>query len=86
MSEREPTMSVTVYTKPHCVQCEATKRQLRRQGIDFTAVDLTGDPEALRTVRQAGFKQAPVVMTDDASWSGYRPDMIRQLAEHRVSV
>ena len=77
-------MNVTVYTKPHCVQCEATKRQLRKLDINFTAVDVTSDPEALRTVQEAGFKQAPVVMTDDASWSGYRPDMIKQLAEHRV--
>ena len=77
-------MNVTVYTKPHCVQCEATKRQLHRQGIEFTSVDLTQNPEALRTVQEAGFKQVPVVMTDDASWSGYRPDMIKQLAERTV--
>ena len=79
-------MSVTVFAKPHCVQCEATKRQLRKQGIDFTTVDLTADPDALLRVQQAGFKQAPVVFTDDASWSGYRPDMIKQLAEHKVLV
>ena len=77
-------MSVTVFTKPHCVQCEATKRQLRKLGIDFTQVDVTSDPEALRTVQEAGFKQAPVIMTDNASWSGYRPDMIKQLAERKV--
>ena len=79
-------MSVTVFAKPHCVQCEATKRQLRKQGIDFTTVDLTADPDALLRVQQAGVKQAPVVFTDDVSWSGYRPDMIKQLAEHKVLV
>ena len=79
-------MKVTVFAKPHCVQCNATKRQLTKQGIDFDVVDLTADPSALRKVQEAGFKQAPVVFTDDASWSGYRPDLIKQLAEHKVLV
>ena len=26
-------MSVTVYSKPRCVQCDATKRALKKQGI-----------------------------------------------------
>ncbi|MDF7663213.1 glutaredoxin-like protein NrdH [Bifidobacterium sp. ESL0763] len=73
-------MTVTVFTKPRCPQCEATKRQLKRQGIAFDVVDLTENPSTLEQITDAGFRQAPVVITPDASWSGYRPDLIKQLA------
>ena len=32
-------MTITVYTKPNCVQCKATFRALDKAGIDYTAVD-----------------------------------------------
>ena len=38
-------------------------------------------PETLAQLQQAGFQQAPVVITPDASWTGYRPDLIRELAK-----
>lgn len=72
-------MTVTVYAKPHCPQCDATQRQLNKLGIEFTKVDVTEDPEALQKILDAGFKQAPVVITDTDSWSGYRPDKIKTL-------
>lgn len=74
-------MPITVYTKPNCPQCEATKRQFNRQGLAFDAIDITKDPSALDMLREAGFMQAPVVMTGDDAWSGYRPDKIRALAK-----
>ncbi|WEV67560.1 glutaredoxin-like protein NrdH [Bifidobacterium sp. ESL0769] len=77
-------MTVTVFTKPRCPQCEATKRQLTRANIAFEAVDLTENPSTLEQLTQAGFRQAPVVITPDASWSGYRPDLIKQLATNAV--
>lgn len=33
--------AVTVYSKPRCVQCEATKRALTKAGINYDEVDLT---------------------------------------------
>lgn len=77
-------MTVTVFTKYRCPQCEATKRQLTKQGVDFEVVDLADNPSTLEQLQQAGFRQAPVVITPDASWSGYRPDLIRELATHKV--
>lgn len=77
-------MTVTVFTKYRCPQCEATKRQLTKQGIDFDVVDLADNPSTLGQLQEAGFKQAPVVITPDASWSGYRPDLIKQLAQQKV--
>ncbi len=73
-------MSITVYTKPSCVQCNATKRALQKNGLEFTEVDLTQDAEALATVKALGYQQAPVVFAGGDHWAGYRPDKIRALA------
>ena len=55
-------MTVTVFTKPHCPQCDATKRQLTKLGVPFETVDLTQNPSTLEQLQAAGFQQAPVVM------------------------
>lgn len=74
-------MSITVYTKPACVQCNATKRALDKQGLDYTTVDVTQDADALGHIKDLGYSQAPVVeAADDNHWSGYRPDRIKALA------
>lgn len=74
-------MSITVYTKPRCPQCEATKRQFNKLGIAYTAVDIASTPGVLETLQAAGFRQAPVVVTSSGhAWAGYRPDLIRELA------
>lgn len=73
-------MSITVYTKPNCVQCNATKRALDKQGLDYDTVDLTQDVNALDRVKEMGFSQAPVVFAGEEAWSGFRPDKIKALA------
>lgn len=73
-------MTVTVFTKPYCPQCEATQRQLTKLGVPFEAIDLTENPFTLEQLQAAGFRQAPVVVTPDNSWTGYRPDLIREVA------
>jgi glutaredoxin-like protein NrdH len=79
-------VGVTVYSKPACVQCNATYRALDKRGIDYTVVDLTTDPESLTMVQALGHMQAPVVFIDESNhWSGYRPDRINALAEQLSS-
>ncbi|MBG6218148.1 glutaredoxin-like protein NrdH [Arthrobacter sp. CAN_A6] len=78
-------MTVTVYTKPACVQCNATYRALDRKGITYQSVDISQDPAALERVRAMGYLQAPVVVTDKDHWSGFRPDKINELAHSAVS-
>ena len=34
-------MSITVYTKPACVQCNATYKALDKQGIAYDKVDIS---------------------------------------------
>lgn len=72
-------MAVTLYTKPACMQCNATKRALDRAGVDYTAVDISLDDEARDYVLALGYLQAPVVVVDGDHWSGFRPDRIKQL-------
>ena len=71
---------VTVYTKPACPQCDATRRQLDRLGIAYDVVDLTTDTNARDYVMSLGHLQAPVVVTDTDTWSGFRPDRCKALA------
>jgi len=73
-------MTVTVYTKPSCVQCTATYRALNAKGIEFEIFDVSVDDKALQTVKDLGYLQAPVVIVDGEHWSGFRPDKIDELA------
>ena len=72
-------MRITIYTRNDCVQCHATKRALESRGIAFDTINLDEQPEAIDTLREQGFRQLPVVMADDLSWSGFRPDTINRL-------
>lgn len=78
-------MTVTVYTKPSCVQCTATYRALNAKGIEFEIFDVSVDDKALQTVKDLGYLQAPVVIVDDEHWSGFRPDKIDELAAKLAS-
>lgn len=71
---------VTVYSKPSCVQCTATYTRLDSKGIDYEVLDLSQDSAALEQVKSLGYLQAPVVVTDNDHWSGFRPDKIDELA------
>ena len=73
-------MAITVYSKPSCVQCTATYRALDSKGIEYEIHDLSVDADALEQVKSLGYMQAPVVITDEGHWSGFRPDKIDELA------
>ncbi|MFT8176822.1 redoxin NrdH [Mycobacteroides chelonae] len=73
-------MTITVYTKPECVQCNATYKALNKQGINYSVVDITEVSEARDYVMALGYLQAPVVVAGDDHWSGFRPDRIKALA------
>ena len=77
-------MAITVYTKPSCVQCTATYRALDSKGIEYNVLDLSEDllgrAHGREAVKELGYLQAPVVVTDDEHWSGFRPDKIAELA------
>ena len=78
-------MTITVYTKPACVQCNATYKALDKQGLPYEVVDITEVPEARDYVMALGYLQAPVVVAGGDHWSGFRPDRIRALAATALS-
>lgn len=72
------TTTVTVYTKPACVQCTATKKALDKAGVlGYRLVDITEDPDARDFVMSLGYTSAPVVVAGNEHWSGFRPDRIK---------
>ena len=77
-------MTIPVYTKPACVQCNATTRALNKAGLAYDTVDLTEDAEALEAVKALGYQQAPVVMAGGDHWAGFRPGKIKALAAANV--
>ena len=70
---------VTVYTLPSCVQCESTKKYLAKIDVPFEVVDLSEDVVAMDLVRTLGYQAAPVVISGDDHWSGFRPDKLSAL-------
>lgn len=74
-------MSITVYTKPSCVQCDATKRSLDKLGLKYETVDVTVDELAFEMLVEKGFKAMPVVNAGDEWWSGFNPAKINGLVE-----
>lgn len=56
--------NVTVYTNPGCSQCVNTFRALDRANVSDDAVDLSADAAALARIRELGYSQAPVVVTE----------------------
>jgi glutaredoxin-like protein NrdH len=72
-------MTITVYTKPSCVQCDATKRTLDKIGVGYTAIDVTQDEAAFDMLVEKGFKAMPVVNAGDDWWSGFNPEKLNGL-------
>ncbi|GBE67765.1 NrdH-redoxin [Mycobacterium sp. MFM001] len=74
------TKPTTIYTKPACVQCIATKREFDKHGLPYILVDLTQDERALELVQGLGYQQVPIVIAAEQHWAGFRPDRIKTLA------
>lgn len=71
--------NITVYSLPSCVQCESTKRYLTKNGVEFSEVDLAEDAASMEFVKSLGYSSAPVVVTGDDNWSGFRMDKLAQI-------
>ncbi|GAY15059.1 redoxin NrdH [Mycobacterium sp. shizuoka-1] len=78
-------MTITVYTKPACVQCNMTYKALDKEGLSYDVVDISEDAEARDYVMAMGYLQAPVVVAGGDHWSGFRPDRIKALSTAALS-
>lgn len=71
-------MKFQIYTLPRCVQCDATKREIKKRGGTYDEIDLTQNEEALEEFKAEGIAQAPIVIGPDGTkWTGFRPDLIK---------
>jgi len=68
--------TITVYSKPNCQPCKATKRWLDKRNIPYTEVDISTSPADLEAIQSLGFQEVPVVIVStgdpetDLMWSG----------------
>lgn len=69
---------ITVFTKPSCPQCTATKSTLDRAGVPYTIIDVTQTPEAVDVITAMGYAGLPVVVTPRGHWTGFRPNQLLQ--------
>ncbi|GHT82432.1 glutaredoxin-like protein NrdH [Actinomycetota bacterium] len=79
-------MSVTVYSKENCVQCNSTYRFLEKNSVDFKVSELN---DSILN-KYPNFWQAPIVVVqngiEEDSWCGFRPDKIKALAPQMVAM
>ena len=77
-------MKVTIYTKPGCGPCAATKHAMKSRGIAHEAIDVMADDAALEAIKGLGYLTVPVVLVQhgDAAehWGGFQLDRIADLA------
>ena len=72
---------ITVYTKPNCVQCDMTKKILDNAGLDYLVEDITDSKNEaqLANFLENGYMAAPIVVTDNKTWSGYQINNLKEL-------
>ncbi|QNJ56534.1 thioredoxin domain [Arthrobacter phage Elezi] len=75
-------LEITVYTRTVCGPCFMTKKKLQKHGLAYTEKNVEKDEAAAQFLRDAGYTEAPVVMTSDGrEWTGFRPDLIEEIAK-----
>ena len=69
--ENLSTTTIEVFAKKKCVQCDATKRAFNKEGLEegehFNVTMLEDNEEALESMKNAGYLQAPVVVVKTKS-------------------
>lgn len=69
--------SVKIYVTSNCPFCVRAKQFLQAKNIDFELIDLTHDPEALKTLKEkTHWKTVPQIFFGETFIGGYT-DMIK---------
>jgi|SRR5919197_1443007 glutaredoxin len=56
-----------------------TKAMLSRRGVEFDALDVENEPEALRQLRALGLSSVPAVVVGERSMTGWNPTRLAEL-------
>ena len=73
---------ITIYTGPVCNYCDATKRLLKRNNLQFNEIDISSGPEVLDEMinKSNGKKTIPQIFFDNLHIGGYAE--IRELEKN----
>lgn len=78
-------MTVTVYTKDHCPQCNRVKAAFDKDGLEYEEAPI--DERVLTLARIKGWKAAPIVVSDEHpeyAFSGAQPHQIEDfITKHK---
>lgn len=84
---------ITVYSKPACVQCNMTYRELDKHGIEYEVIDITlpENEGTLLRLKSLNMLQAPIVelgagyssLEGETIWPGFRPDLIKAITNKK---
>ncbi len=74
---------ITVYTGPICNYCDATKRLLKRNSLEFTEIDISSGSEVLEEMisKSNGHRTIPQIFFDNLHIGGYNE--IRELEKQK---
>jgi glutaredoxin-like protein NrdH len=76
--------AITIWSKPSCVQCTATKRALDKgglvEGVDYEVKNLPDFPELVEAFKAEGLMQAPIVESAFVdTFSGYNVGLVKEI-------
>jgi glutaredoxin-like protein NrdH len=76
-------MSVKVYTKYGCPQCDMTKTVLNGEGIEFETVNVEDDEAALKYIKEdLGYSSMPVTIKEGHNpIVGFNPERFKELKD-----
>ena len=74
---------ITIYTGPVCNYCDATKRLLKRNNLQFNEIDISSGSEVLNEMinKSNGKKTIPQIFFDNLHIGGYVE--IRELEKNK---
>ena len=74
---------VIVYTSPFCAPCEALKKFLSAQNVDYKVRDLMMEEEAQDRLDEAGIRSTPALEVDGQLYAGdaLNPQSVKDLLD-----
>ena len=70
------TKTITIYTRPSCQPCKATKRWWDRKGVTYQEVNVEESEQTRAAIKELGYDGVPVIVVSsgdpetDIHWQG----------------
>lgn len=75
------TTTITVWTKPRCIQCTMVKRLFDRDDVPYDELDITAPENAamLQSFQEQGLASAPITEYEGRLIAGFRDEELKDL-------